>query len=168
MFELGIDLDLSDLDRRIETAEARAKRLAPAFRDLRQPMRLDQREHAKNEAGPSAKWPPRSPMTEARRRQRNRGARTTKAMRLISVAKFRRRATPKKILGRLPSAIDIIVGSTSVTARSRVPWSAAHMKGGRVGRGSRLPKRVFLWLSDRLIEKAREVIAAHVMKGLVG
>ncbi len=165
MLSLDSAFDLSDVDRAIETAEDRAKRLAPAFRELAKPMRTDQREHAKDERGPSSKWPPRSPFTEARRRDRNRGARTTKAMRMISLAKFRRRPTPAKLLGRLPAAFVVTTSGTFVRATSRVAWSGAHQAGARVGRGVRLPQRVFLWLSDRLVTKAREVLTEHVLKG---
>lgn len=158
------ELDLEPIDRRIETVEDRARRLAPAFRELARPLRADQREHAKNEQGPSGKWPARSPFTEARRRARNRGARTTKAMRTISLAKFKRRSTPKKILGRLPSAIQIIVGDLFVRGVYRVPWSGAHATGTRVGRGVRLPKRVMNWLGDKLVDTARQILVEHVLK----
>lgn len=164
MLEPRLSFDLSDVDRRIETLEQRAKRLAPAFRQLARPLRVDQREHAKDERGPSGKWPARSPMTEARRRARNRGARTTRAMRTVALAKFRRRPTPKKILGRVPSAIQIVVGDLFVRGVYRVPWAGAHARGARVGRGVRLPKRVFNWLGEKLLETAREVLADHVMK----
>lgn len=86
-------------------------------------------------------------------------------MRLVQLGKSRRRTTPKKTLGRLPGAVVYTVGGHFIRATSRVEWSAAHAKGLRVGRGVRLKKRAWLWLSDQLLLKAANVLSDHVMKG---
>lgn len=164
--ELGAEFDAIEVDRALADVEERGKRLRPAFRQLRKPMRGDQRQHARDERGPDAAWPPRSPLTEARRRARNRRLRTTKAMRTIGLGKFTRtRATPKQILGRLPSALIVTAGELFVRATSRVPWSGIHQFGGRANHGARIPARPFLWLSDDLVETARQVLVDFVIKG---
>lgn len=161
-----MNFDLSELDAALADTETRAKRLGPAFRELRKPMAADQRRHAKEERGPDTGWPPRSPLTEAKRRARNRGVRRTKAMRTIAIGKFRRRSTPKRILGRLPGAMVIEVGELFIRVSSRVPWAISHMLGLRVGRGAKLPQRRFYWLSDALIGAARDKLGAFVVKGM--
>ena len=166
MFSADGNLDLSELDRAIETTEQRAKRLGPAFRELRKPMRGDQRDHAKAQRGPDGAWPARSPITEERRRGRNRGVRTTAAMRTVSLGKFRKRSTPKKILGRIPQAVVTTVGELYVRTRSLVKWSRAHQLGLRVGSGVTLKARRFLWLGEQLIRTANEVLVNYVAKGM--
>jgi phage gpG-like protein len=161
----GAYIDLTEVDRALADLEARAKRLAPAFRELRKPLRLDQRDHARGEMGPGGKWPARSPLTEERRRAKNRRVRLTKAMQTIAPKKLRRRSTPNRLLGRLPAAVIYKSGELFVRATSRVAWSGVHQEGGSVGRGSRIPARPFLWLSDAIIDKAKETLAAFVVKG---
>jgi hypothetical protein len=157
VFTGSLNVDWTELDTALGDVDERGKRLGPAFRELRKPMRGDQRAHAKAEEGPDGRWPPRSPLTEARRKTKNRAIRQTKALRTIALGAFKRRSTPKRILGRLPAAMVITVGDLFIRASSRVPWSIAHWIGDRVGhhRSVQLPVRVFYWLSDDLIEKAR-------------
>jgi phage gpG-like protein len=165
----GANLDLTEVDRALDLVGDRGKRLLPAFRDLRRPLRSDQKEHAKGERGPNGSWPPRSPVTEARRKARNRGRRQTKAMKLIAPGKAKRRqSTPKRILGRLPAAVIYTIGDKFIRGVSRVPWSGVHQQGGTVGRGSRIPARPFLWLSDRMLEVARATFAKYVLKSWKG
>jgi phage gpG-like protein len=160
------NVDLTEIDRAMADVELRAKRMAPAFRELRRPMRRDQSNHAKQEEGPSGKWPPRSPLTEARRRARNRGARRTKALRTIAIGKFSRRSTPKRLLGRLPAAVVTTVGELYIRITSRVAdYSGVHQRGGKVGRRAKLPARPFLWMSDPFLSTAREVLGKFLVKG---
>lgn len=165
MATTDVNLDFGEVDRAIETMETRAKRLGPAFRELRKPFRADQVGHAKGEEGPSGKWPARSPLTEARRRARNRNVRQTKAMKTIALRKATRRSTPKRLLGRLPNAVVYRIGELYIRATSRAKFGGAHQQGATVGRGSKLPQRMFLWLSDRLLSSARDVLGNYVVKG---
>jgi phage gpG-like protein len=161
-------VDFTSVDRAMADVETRGKRLAPAFRELRKPLRADQRTHARSEQGPDGPWRPRSPFTEGRRRARNKRVRSTKAMTVSRTGKyFRRRATPKRLLGRLPGAIAVTVGALYVRAVSRASWSGVHQHGGEAGHGRkvRIPQRVFLWLSDGLLARARDVLGAYVVKG---
>lgn len=165
MATTDVNLDFGEVDRAIETLETRAKRLGPAFREIRKPFRVDQVGHAKGEEGPNGKWPARSPLTEARRRARNRGVRQTKAMKTIALRKPTRRSTPRRLLGRLPGAVVYKLGELYIRATSRAKFGGAHQHGATVGRGSKLPERMFLWLSDKLVTTARDVLGAHVVKG---
>jgi phage gpG-like protein len=161
----GAYIDLTEVDRALADVETRAKRMAPAFRELRKPLRLDQRDHARGEKGPGGKWPARSALTEERRTAKNRRVRLTKAMQSIAPKKLRHRSTPKRLLGRLPAAVIYATGELFVRATSRVAWSGVHQEGGSVGRGSKIPARPFLWLSEVILDKAKQTLAAFVVKG---
>lgn len=167
MIRPDANFDLQQVDRAMADLETRSKRLAPAFRELRRPMRVDQRDHARGEEGPDGAWPPRSPLTEARRRARNRRVRVTRALRTIAPKRIKPRSTPKRLLGRLPAALLVVAGDLFIRATSRVPWSYVHWRGGKAGRGRRvtIPRRDFLWLSGQLLGKARDVLGQYVVKG---
>jgi phage gpG-like protein len=163
---LEASLDVTQVERALADVEARAKRLAPAFRELRRPLRADQRAHARAEEGPDGRWPPRSPFTEARRQVRNRAARIHRCD-VLRRGEARRRSTPKQLLGRLPAAILVKVGELYIRATSRAAWAGIHQYGGNAGRGRRvrIPARPFLWLSDGLLRTARDVLGNYVVKG---
>jgi phage gpG-like protein len=162
VIEVDANFNLTEVDRAMADVEVRAKRLAPAFRELRRPLRADQRAHSRAEEGPDGHWPPRSPFTEARRLARNRRVRASKALAIRPSR--RRRTTPKRLLGRLPAAILVKVGELYIRATSRVAWSGVHQYGGNAGR-ARIPARPFLWLSDGLLRTARDVLGNYVVKG---
>jgi phage gpG-like protein len=166
VIDIDANFDLTQVDRAMADVETRAKRLAPAFRELRRPLRFDQRAHARDEEGPDGHWPPRSPFTEARRQARNRSARTRRFY-VLRRGEARRRSTPKQVLGRLPAAILVKVGELFIRATSRVAWARIHQYGGNAGRGRRvrIPARPFLWLSDGLLRTARDVLGNYVVKG---
>lgn len=142
---LAATVDISEAIDALDGMKRQGDRLGPAFRELRKPMRADQREHAKKQEGPEGRWQPRAPITGASAR-----------------AKRRRR---RKLLGRLPGAITVRATATSVIAESKVAWSGVHQEGGKVGRGARIPARPFLWLSDAMIEKAIAVFEEHLLEG---
>ena len=54
---------------------------------------------------------------------------------------------------------------TKVVAFSRVKWSSAHNdpNGARVGRGAKLPGRIFLWASDQLLKLAAATFEKHIL-----
>lgn len=120
------------------------------YSDLRGPARFDQNHHDRYEEGPDGRWPSLHPSTVRRY------ARLAKAK--------RRRAKPRKLLGRLPRAVKAVVSNQSLIIRSRVPWSGVHQAGGRAGRGSRIPRRQFLWISDWLIEQAKKAFRKALLK----
>lgn len=165
----SVFVDLTELDQALADVEERARRLEPAFRALRRPMRGDQRDHQKKTQGPEGPWAPRSPATLARLARDRRRKPIPKALRTIAPAprQIRRRRSPRNLLGRLPNTLRVTSGPLFVRASPRVPWAIAHLRGGRVGRRRRvrLVARNFLWLSDALLENARSTIAGFVVKG---
>lgn len=128
-------VDIGDVEDGLSAMERRSKQLGPTFQSLKAPMRDDQKEHAKQKVGPDSSWPPRLPSTIASHKK-----------------------LPRKLLGRLPTAVSYKATGYSVTAESLVKWSLAHQEGGTVGRGARLPARPFLWISDKLLEVAAEAL----------
>lgn len=113
--------------------------LKQVYRKLRKPMHKDQREHRDAQRGPRGPWAPLASTTLAR---------------YAREGKRRNR----RILAKLPNPRYTIVTSAMLRMRSRVKWSMAHQDGPtRVGRGSMLPQRQFLWISKQLRrEAARE------------
>jgi hypothetical protein len=131
VIELAAQVDLRDVEKGID-AMANPRAVAKGLRDIKKPLRDDQRDHAKKNEGPDGRWAPR----------------TTKSR--------------KRLLGRLPSAVKVIMTSTSVSVRSSVRWSGAHQDGDVVGHGVRLPPRTFLWVSDGMKTKAADLLRAAV------
>jgi hypothetical protein len=128
--------------------QRRARQLGPAFQELKKPLRLDQRDHAKKRHGPDTLWAPRAASTTAR----------------LLTGGHR----PKKLLGRLPTAVSYTASATGVRGVSRAKWSAAQQDGATVGHGSRLPARPFLWISDEMLTKAEDVIGGALVRAYGG
>lgn len=109
----------------------------PVLRELRQPMHADQIDHREHEQGPRGKWAPLASTTLASYARRG----------------YRRN---RRLLARLPNARVATVSGNRLTMRSRVRWSLAHQDGPtRVGRGSIIPQRQFLWISKLFLRKAQ-------------
>lgn len=142
---ISATVDLSRIDR--VWVALRNPDLRPAFKESRKPLRQDQRDHAKKQAGPGGSWPPRASSTKVR------------------AAAGRRRK--KKLLGRLPTALTTKHDRKKLVMRSLVRWSLVHWQGGRAGHGARIPARVFLWASEHALETVSGVVARHVAK-LIG
>lgn len=130
-------IDVREVD--LGLAALRDRRLvADIVRDLKKPLRADQRDHAKAQEGPEGKWP------------------------------ARRLGGRRRILGRLPSAVKVTGRNGVVTVASRASWSLAHQEGGRVGRGAVLPARPFLWISEAMLAAAAQISTAHVLARFQG
>jgi len=161
-------VDLEDFEAGLRDLGRAGKTLSPAFRKLKSPMRADQRAHARAEQGPDGKWAPRAPSTAADISGRRRGARAANQLAKGRGETARRRAPGRgKILGRIPSAIVVRSGPGIVEVISRVSYSAIHQEGGKVGRGSVLPARPFLWMSEAFIQQAMETFSTHLEQGWV-
>lgn len=122
----------------IISAFQRVKRMdmRQVYRKLRKPMHKDQREHREAQRGPRGPWAPLASTTLARYARQG----------------IRRN---RRILAKLPNPRYTIVTSAMLRMRSRVRWSGAHQNGPtRVGRGSVLPQRQFLWISKQLRKEA--------------
>lgn len=131
--------------RRLTTFEKKA-----AFREVGMHARQDQTLHDVKHEGPDGPWPALHPSTVAR---------------YAKAAKAKRgRARARKLLGRLPKALQTIITGSSLKVRSRVKWAFVHQAGGRAGRGARIPRRQFLWISDRLMQRSSRVFQEHLLK----
>jgi hypothetical protein len=116
------------------------------FRKLRKPARADQRDHKYKMRGPRGPWTPLAASTLAR---------------YAREGKRRNR----RILAKLPNALQAIVSEKSLKLRSRVRWSLAHQDGPtRVGRGAIIPQRQFLWISRGLVRQARDEFKAALWR----
>jgi hypothetical protein len=143
-----IHVDLTEVDRGLAAFNAAARNMGPAYKELRKPLRADQRQHARDKAGPGGAWPAKSPLTIARERRKKRRA--------------SRRGRVRKLLGRLPTVINMLADRKRVAAISGVRWSDAQQHRTRVGKGAMLQPRVFLWASPAMLKLARKVMADHL------
>jgi phage gpG-like protein len=157
---LNAKVDVSRLLKRFDSMKRRAgaKGLEAVFRELRDPMRKDQKEHADKREGPRGPWPDRAQSTKNRAKRRRRRTKGTGRTR-----PHVRRA--RKILGRLPRAIRVAARGVSVFAISRVKWAKVHQEGGVAGRGSLIPERQFLYVSPDLVEIAQGKMVQALREG---
>ncbi len=123
--------------------------LRKGWAEARKPLRADQRDHAKRQEGPSGAWTGRSPLT------------TRRAGTVVDDGK-RNYRRPRKLMGKLPSALTSKVTRSGVTLISRAKWSGVHQDGGTAGQGARIPARPFLWASQEALEAIGYVISRHL------
>lgn len=159
---LRAELDVGDVERGFAAMRRRGRKLAPLFKALRRPLRADQRAHARKGMGPDGPWPARARSTEAA------------LLRRAAVRIQRREGKPKRRrkvlspLGTLPLSLSTNLETDRLQLLSKVRWSGVQLEGGRVGRGSLIPARRFLWMSDRFLAKATQMAAEHLAKGWTG
>lgn len=142
-------VDIGDVDKGIAAMERRSHALGPAFRELKKPMRVDQKDHGKQQRGPFGTWARRSPRT------------------LEFYRAHGRKRIPRP-LGKLITAIKYTANAHSVTGESRAGWSSAQQDGGVVGRGVRLKARPFMWLSRKLLDLAEETFERAILSAYGG
>jgi phage gpG-like protein len=141
-----VRLDLGDVFKGLDAMGRRG--LRPLMAELKKPLKLDQKDHSKKRAGPEALWAPRAASTMARMRIGGHRAR--------------------KPLGRLTGAVSYTADATAVRGISRVLWSGIHQDGGTVGRGSRIPARPFLWISDDMLRIAENTLGSALVRAYGG
>jgi hypothetical protein len=139
--DLRCRLDVGDVAKGLEGLAAFGRDPAAAFRDLKKPLRVDQRDHGKQQEGPEGKWPARARQPG---RRRARGGR-------------------RRLLGKLTRAIKGESDRLSVRAFGRARWSGAHQDGAVIGRGAQLPQREHLWLSPEFMEAAQATFEEHML-----
>lgn len=143
---LAVRLDIADVEKGFAklTGSQRDRASAKAFARLKDPLKLDQQEHAKTQSGPDGKWAPRAASTMARRA-------------------FRGHRAASRPLGRAPTAIQYTADATGVYGRSRLSYWKALQEGARVGRGHRstLPGRQFWWIGDQVLDVASTFFADY-------
>ena len=145
-----VTLQWRDVERGLE-AMPRVN-LRHAFGELKRPLKADQRDHAKKRTGPESLWAPRAP--------------STLALAGRKIGGWHRRA--RRPMGKLPTGVRYRADATGIRGVSMIRWSAVHMDGGTVGRGSRLPARPFLWISDEMLTTAENTIGAAVVAAYGG
>lgn len=130
---------------------------SPVFKELKKPWREDLKAHAAREEGPDARWAKRAVRTHLRGRRKKGQALKGGGKRMV-------RRGSRRLLGKLPSAVTFRVSRGSILGVSKVPWSEVHNTGGKVGRGSMLPKREFLYVSPAIQQLAADRMAAYAVK----
>ena len=138
-------------------------KLRPVWRKVRTPLRKDQREHMKDqEDSKGAKWRPLASSTRDRRLSK--GGRAGKFTKRGKLKKKAQRSLARVLSKKLVSGAKIKVTNRSIAIRSKVPWAGIHQEGGRAGRGSMIPARQFMYISDRLATETATAIAKHIAK----
>lgn len=145
---IGARVDLGGVLRLFDRVKRRDQRRV--FRDARKPVREDLRDHAKGQVDPKGRWPGLASSTLERR------------------ARGGRRRSKRRLLGRLPGAIKLEHGPGFVRATSVVRWARAQSDGLRVGHGSRLPARRWMWISKKLRRQVAKMMRDEVLRAWRG
>lgn len=116
------------------------------FSDLRGPVRFDQRHHWRKQEAPNRHWAGLAAST-IERRKRPRG---------IDRKRGKRLSWPTQLLGRFPTALQLIANTRELIARSRVKrFSIIHQEGGTAGHHAEIPSRQYLWFSPFVLDQVR-------------
>ena len=146
-------INIADVLDGLAKLDRAARDQSPLFRALKRPMKDDQRNHQKLKMGPDGPWPARSKLTKERGRFKRKGA---------SGVTTRKRLAPN-LLGKLSTSISLASSARNVIAASKIPWSMVHQEGGKVGRGSVLPARPFMWMSEDFLKLATDQIGDRLL-----
>lgn len=130
MIDIDVKVDIRLLGNAFD--RLRRFRVETVLKALRRPARADQADHGRNQSGPGGRWAPLAASTLERY--------------------ARMGIKRKRILGRLPTALESRVTGKSLTLLSRARrYSMVHQDGPmRVGHGAIVPQRQFLWISAKL------------------
>ena len=157
-----IQVDLKGYDRGLKRMLRAGANVRPAFAKSRTGLRKDTRDHMKTQTAPkSKKWAPRAPATREKRLQRiGRGTR-----RRTKKGKLKKKV--QRQLNRVLSRRMIMARNTKIKVGRRIieiisKVGRAHQLGKTVGRGSKLPRREFLWFSPALQAAINARIGRHL------
>lgn len=142
---IAAHVELKEVENALRRLALQGKDLRKLFSSVRKYVRADQKDHARLERGPEGKWQALDADTLRKRSRQGKGRRHRGKRKRL------RRRQPR-MLGKLAGAYDITYSRSWIRATSRVKWSGAHADGDRVGRGAKLPGRVWLWASSGLLE----------------
>lgn len=148
--------DDADIRRAIDRMRRRGASFRPVLRELRGTLRTDLGIYAAHQESPDGKWPARAESTLERERRRTSGRKKNTK---------RNRRKRRKLLGKLPRAINLLVGGKNLLVISKVPWSGVQQEGGKVGRGAVLPARPHIFISDTFFEHATKRCMEYVLAG---
>jgi len=137
--------------KRLEAVKRAGKDLRPVFKLMKPVLRVDVGVHFARSMAPDGAWPGRSQASWQRLRHTKgntyRKGKRKGALNAKGLKRFRNQ------LGRLKGAYRFKLYSHRMEMISRVPWAGVHQHGGTVGRGSRIPKREFMWASRQSLER---------------
>lgn len=149
--DLNIDVDTRSFDTTTRRFARKAKNMTRVMRELKPLLKQDQQINTRMRIGPdNTRFDRRSAATRARNRWKRKGKRQRKG--------------PMVDFRRLSGALQLGYGRDFVVARSRVPWSSVHQTGGRVGNGTVLPERPYLYVSEKLQRIAAAKIKRHIRR----
>ncbi len=134
---------------------------------LRRIQRVELDKFAKKEASPEGRWrrrASRSSSRAARRGARVIRGRTRQASKRRGARTAVRFSGGSRILGMLPSTVRTRRRQNELVSRSPVPWSGVHDVGGRVGRGSRIPARPFVFITPRTLREAADLGLENMLR----
>ena len=157
----GIELDLTQFDKATRRMIKAGADMRPAFRKARPSFRKDQREHMKaQESSSGGAWPKLAASTKEKRISK--GGRAGKFTKRGKLRKPARRKLNRILSGRLNVGAKVAVKQREMTFTSRAKWAGIHQEGGVAGKGSRIPKREFLWVSDPFLRKFVATAGEHL------
>lgn len=145
MIGFAAEVNLRDVENGLRRMQLAGMNLRPVWKMSRRAFRADQRAHVKDREGQSGGWPALAQSTILHRKQRTRKQGRKR--------KWPIKTNNAKQLGRLPGAFAITFDEKRMTAKSRVPWSRVHWKGGTAGHHSKIPQREFMWISGELLRQ---------------
>lgn len=148
MIDVEATIDSRQVEAALDRLQRAGKNLRPVFTKARKALRKDIAEHADREEGPTGRWQRLSAWTVLKLQARAGRQGTKRRSHKIGPV----RPPGGRILRRLPKAFKITTGADFIRATSRVTWSGVHWEGGRAGRGAVIPKRDWMWVSDRMVQ----------------
>lgn len=168
--QFKINFDDAAVQAGLEGMRYRGSRLHEVFKALRPELRDELKRRAKEESGPEGSWAPRAAATRQRLAERGATKTTTRTQRRKKgfSGPLRQTTTTKQLantLGRLPGSVTTRVTPRSLIAESKVPWAGIHNEGGTAGRGSRIPARPFVFMSEEFLRQAQRDLADFVFQG---
>ncbi len=162
----AIEVDLRDLDRAFRRMRRAGVDVRPAWRKLRPQLRADQRRHMSAMEGPSGAWRPLARSTvEKRMRVGGRSGKFTKKGRLRKPAQ---RRLARILSKRLLVKAKVVVTQDNMTITAQPKWAGIHQSGGIAGKNSRIPARVFMWVSRELQARAVRELELHLTDAFDG
>lgn len=154
-----VDVKLDDVFVGLDAMVRQGKDLRPVWKIVRGGLRKDLASHFATRSSPDGAWPPPAPATIEK--MLSRGGRKKNVTRRGVL----KRGAAKRLanqLGRLKSWFVIRSNAAAITATSGADWSPVHQDGGTAGRGARIPKRTFAWVTDSFVGAVADQILHHI------
>ena len=156
-----IKADLRSIKKAMRKMERAGADPRKVWRVLRKPLRKDQKEHMRaGEDSKGSKWKPLAASTIQGRLSK--GGRAGKFTKRGKMKKKTSRGLSRVLSKKLVTGAKVKITRGSIKITSIVPWAGVHQKGGRAGRGSRIPAREFFYVGDGLIRQTSRALAKHI------